>query len=256
MPKVIKKKIVKKTGLEEDEVKGAVIRSLDKIRQKKKGLIYAVSALGVIIVLSIALMFYFSSTKEKAFILEKDAYNFYHNIDLKNPLPETERWKKSLELFQRAIEIKPTPVAQFYVGNCYFNLGDYNNAIKSYLKFIDTYKGEEEMLPLVYQKLAAAYIKTGKGDEAVKTLESLARLKDGIFKDTALILEARYYESAGKNEEAMKKYKELVKDFPSSTWSAEAKAKTETKDKSGPGQAGQQNIKPVEPPQPVPQGQK
>ncbi len=255
MPKAIKKKIVKKTGLEEEEVKGAVIRSLDKIRQKKKGLIYAISALGVIIVLSIALMFYLSSTKEKAYTLEKDAYNFYYNIDLKNPLPETERWKKSLELFQKAIGIKSTPVAQFYMGNSYFNLGDYNNAIKAYLKFIDKYKSEEEMLPLVYQKLASAYIKTGKGDEAVKTLESLAKFKDGIFKDTALILEARYYESAGKNEDAMKKYKELVRDFPSSTWGAEAKAKTEMKDKPWPGQVGQENVKPAESAQPIPKPQ-
>ena len=256
MPKVIKKKVVKKTGLEEEELKGAVIRSLDKIKQKKRGLIYAVSALGVIIILTVVLMVYFSSIKEKAYILEKDAYNYYYNIDVKNPLPETERWKKSLELFQKAIGIKPTPLAQFYVGNCYYNLGDYNNAISTYLKFIDKYKGEEEMLPLVYQKLAAVYIKTGKSDEAVKTLQALAQFRDGIFKDTALILEARYYESAGRNEDAMKKYKELVKDFPSSPWGAEAKAKTEMKDKAGPGQVGQESVKPAEPAQPIPQGQK
>jgi len=249
MPKSIKKKVVKKTGLEEEEVKSAVLRSLDKIKEKKRALIYTVSALGGIIILVIVLLFYFSSVKEKAYAFEMDAYNYYYNINLKNPLSEVERWKKSLDLFQKAIETKPTPWAQFYVGNCYSNLGDYNNAIKAYLIFIDKYKNEEEVLPLVYQKLVANYIKAGKGDEAIKTLNALAQFKNGIFKDTALIFEARYYESAGKKEDAVKKYKELAKDFPASPWNAETKAKTEMKEKAGTGQVSQGNEKSGESPQ-------
>ncbi len=80
------------------------------------------------------------------------------------------------------------------------------------------------MLPLVYQKLASAYIKVGKDDEALETLDTLSKFKGGIFRDTALILEARMYEAAGKHEDAVKKYSELVKDFPFSPWSTEANA--------------------------------
>ena len=246
MPKSIKKKIVKKTGLEEKEVKSAVIHSLDKIKEKKRALIYTVSAVGGIITLVIALLLYFSSVKEKAYAFEMEAYNYYYNINLKNPLSEVERWKKSLELFQRAVETKPTPWAQFYVGNSYSNLGDYNNAIKAYLIFIDKYKNEEEVLPLVYQKLVANYIKAGKGDEVIKTLNALAQFKNGIFKDTALIFEAQYYESAGKQEDAVKKYKELIKDFPLSPWGAEAKARTEMKNKLESSQVNKENEKPAE----------
>lgn len=225
MPKAIKKRVTKKVGLKEEEVKSTAVYSLNLLKEKKKVFIYILLALVISVILTIAFIFYSSSVKKKAYAFEREAHSYYYNINLKNPLTDEERWKKSLELFQKAIEVKSTPLKQFYIGNCYFNLGDYNNAIKAYLKFIGKYKNEQEILPLVYQKLAAAYIERGKSDEAIKTLDTLARFRNGIFKDTALILEARHYEATGRPEDAMKKYKELVKDFPSSLWAAEAKAK-------------------------------
>jgi len=224
MPKPIKKRIEKKVVPEEEEVKGMVRRVLNAARERKKVLIYISSVLGVILILSIAGLIYLSSIKGKAYLFEKEAYNYYYNTNLN----EEERWRKSLELFQKAVETKATPIVQFYIGNCYFNLRDYDNAVKAYLRFIDKYKNEEEIVPLVYQKLASSYMELGKGDEAINTLNDLAKFKNGIFKDTALILEARHYESTGRSEEAIKRYKELISSFPSSPWSAEAKTKVET----------------------------
>jgi len=230
MPKPIKKRIEKKAVIEEEEVKGIVTHALETIKERKKGLIYISSVVGVILILFVAGLIYLSSIKEKAYSFEKEAYSYYYNTNLN----EEERWKKSLELFQKAIEIKSTPVVQFYIGNSYFNMRDYDNAVKAYLKFIDKYKNEEKILPLVYQKLASSYKELGKGDEVIKTLNDLAKFKNGIFKDTALILEAQYYESQGKSEEAIKRYKELVNSFPSSPWSVEAKAKIETQNQGLP----------------------
>jgi len=227
MPKAIKKRVTKRTGLKEEKVKSKAIETFTLLKEKKKFLIYALSALVLAVILVIGLIFYSSSIKKKAYAYERDAYNYYYNINFKNPIPEEERWKKALELFQKAIEVKSTPSAQFYIGNCYFNLGDYGNAIKAYNKFIDKYKSNEEILPLVYQKLALVYIENGRDNEAIKTLNTLAQFKNGIFKDTALRLEAWYYETKEKHEEAVKKYQELIRDFPLSPWSAEAKARIE-----------------------------
>lgn len=230
MPKPIKKKVSKKARLKEAEVKSRVHDTINFLRGRRKVLTYALSALALIVILTVVFIFYSFSLKKKAHAFEREAYNYYYDINIKNPLPGEARWKKSLELFQKAMEVKSTPVAQFYIGNCYFNLGDYNNAIKAYIRFTDKYKNEQEILPLVYQKLALAYIKNGKGDDAVKTLKTLAQFKNGLFKDTALSLEAQYYESTGKPEDALKKYKELLENFPSSPWSAVAKTKIETEE--------------------------
>lgn len=231
MPKPIKKKVTKKKKIDEGELKGAAVHTFNLLKEKKRILIYSLSALGVVIVLAAILAFYVSSTKKRAYAFEKDAYNYYYSINLKNSLTDKERWEKSLELFQKAVKIKSTPAVQFYIGNCYFNLGDYGNAINAYLGFIDKYKDNQDMLPLVYQKLSSAYMRNNKNEDAIKTLNALAQLRNGIFSDTALILEARYYEVTGKHEDAMKKYKELVNDFPLSLWSNEARAKIEIEGK-------------------------
>ncbi|MBI4698031.1 MAG: tetratricopeptide repeat protein [Nitrospirae bacterium] len=233
MPKVIKKKIVKKVKLQEEEVKSAAMRSLDLIKERKKTAVYVLAGFVIAVVLIAGLMFYFSSAESKARTLAKEANDYYYNINLKTPMPETERWKKSLDLFQRSIASKATPSAQYYLGNCYANLGDHDNAVKAYLTFLDKYKSAREIMPLVYQKLAVSYIRLGKGDDAIKTLNKLAEFENGIFKDTAMVLTARYYDTTGKQEEALKKYKEIVKDYPSSPWSIEANARIDRDKVSG-----------------------
>ncbi|MEF9475554.1 MAG: tetratricopeptide repeat protein [Candidatus Mariimomonas ferrooxydans] len=247
MPKAIKKKVTKKVGLKEDEVKSVAARSLVIIKEKKNIFVFSLSALCIVVISIIFFMLYFSSVKEKAYSFEREAYNYYYNVNLKAPLADRERWMKSLELFQKSIAVKSTPTAEFYSGNCYFNLGDYENAIGVYSKFIDKYKKEGLILPLVYQKLASAYIKKANYDEAVKTLNALAQFKNGIFKDSALIFEARLYEAAGKHEDSMTKYREIVNDFPFSIWTAEATAKIGVEEKNGPGISEEENTAPVEP---------
>jgi lipopolysaccharide biosynthesis regulator YciM len=229
MPKPIKKRVKKKIGLEEEEVKSRALETIRLLQQKRKVLIYVVVVFGILSILAASMIIYSSYLKKRAYDLELEGYRYYYNLNLTSPMSDEQRWKKSLELFQKAVNIKSTPVAMFYIGNCYFKLGDYNNAIKEYNRFIDEYRDNEEILPLVYQKLASAYIKIGKDDDALKTLSSLAQFKKGAFRDTALILQARYYESKGEIEEAQKRYEELVRDFPLSPWGLEARRKLEVK---------------------------
>lgn len=225
MPKIIKKRMTKKTGLQEEQVKSAVDHFKDVIKERKRISTYILAALSVAVI-SAGLFFGYSfSVDKKAYSVEKEAFDYYYNVDLKPPVTDEVRYKKSLELFKKRIEIKPAPVAQFYIGNCYFSLGDYDSAIKSFSEFIDTHRDNEEVLPLVYQKLASAYFKKGENDQAIKALEALGQFKNGAFKDNALILMAMHYESSGKTEEAMGKYKELIKNFPGSIWVTEAQRK-------------------------------
>jgi tetratricopeptide (TPR) repeat protein len=225
MPKPIKKIIVKKTTIQEDEVKSILMRTLDAANERKKHLIIAMAAVVGIVALYIIFSIYAASSKEKAYALETNAYNYYYGIDIKESMTEKERWGKALNLYKQSVETKATPTARFYLGNCYYNLGDFDNSIKEYTAFIDKFGSQKEILPVVYQKLASAYSKKNNNAKAIETLDKLAQMNNGIFKDTALALQARYYETAGESGKAMEKYKELVKLFPSSSWSAEAKGK-------------------------------
>lgn len=230
MPKAIKKRVIKKIEAEE-EVKGFIRHTTDFISQRKKLLILISSVLVIVIAITITFILYTIHLTKKAYSLQREADNYYYNINLETPFIEEERWEKALELYQQSLKIKSTPLVQFYIGNCYYRLNDFNNAAKAYTLFINKYTHEEGLLPLVYQKLSSSYIKSGKSEEALKTLQTLKNFKNGAFKDTALIEEARLYEEIGRAEDAKKIYREIVKGFSSSPWSNEAKSKTETREK-------------------------
>jgi len=230
MPKAIKKRVIKKIEAEE-EVKGLIRCTTDFIRQRKKLLILISSVLVLVIAITITFILYTIHLGKKAYLLQREADNYYYNINLKIPFIEETRWKKALELYQQSFKVKPTPLVQFYIGNCYYKLDDFDNAVKAYTLFINKYTDEEGLLPLVYQKLSSSYIKSGKSQEALTTLQTLKNFKNGAFKDTALIEEARLYEEIGRDEEAKKIYGEIVKGFSSSPWSNKAKSKIETKEK-------------------------
>lgn len=226
MPKPIKKRISKKTVLKEEEIKGSFTQILEFIKEKKKVFLSVTAVIIGVIVLSIIAIYYNSTLKDKAYRLETEAYNYYYAIDLKENISEEERWKKALELYKKSVETKVSPTALFYLGNCYYNLSDYAKAIEEYERFIKRFNNEKELLPVVYQKLSSAYLNKGDSDKALSTLNRLAELNNGIFKDTALILEARYYERKGDSDKAKERYKEIVEKFPNSPWINEAKMRT------------------------------
>jgi tetratricopeptide (TPR) repeat protein len=226
MPKIIKKKPVKKkTAQDTEEVKSAALHALDAIKGRQRQVIIIISIIAAIAIIFSAFTLYHSSQNKEARALEIEADSIYYSDKSNNSLPETEKWKKALELYKKAVDIKATPTALFSLGNCYYSLGDNENAIKYYNMFADKFSNDYVILPLVYQKLASAYFKTGKNDKGLETLANLAKIKNGSFRDTALSMEAKHYETLGDTVKAQEKYRALVSEFPNSPWSAEAAAK-------------------------------
>lgn len=236
MPKIIKRKPARKKPVQENEVKSAALEALDKIKERQKQVIITASVVIAIVILYASFAIYSSSMKNKAYSLEKEANKYYYGEMPDKSMSDEDKWKKALELYKKSINLKPTPSALYYAGNCYYNLKDYNNAIEEYSRFSDKFSSNKAILPLVYQKLSSAYFMTNQNDKALNTLGKLAGVDDGIFKDTALILEARYYEGTGEKEKALAKYREIVSGFPVSVWSSEANSKVtaeEAKNQAG-----------------------
>jgi len=236
MPKVIKKRPAKKKPVQENEVKSAALEALDKIKGRQKQVITGAAIVIAIIVLLVAYMIYSSSASSKAYALEMEAYNYYYGQTADKSMSEVQRWKKALELYKQSVNAKVTPSALFYTGNCYYNLKDYDNAIKEYSRFADKFSRDKRILPLVYQKMSSAYLRTNQKDKAINVLGKLSGIDNGIFKDTALVLEARLYDEAGDKGKALEKYKEIITGYPASPWSTEASARVsaeEAKNQSG-----------------------
>jgi tetratricopeptide (TPR) repeat protein len=225
MPKIIKKKVADKKTVQEKEVKGFALDALDVVKERQKQFVIVGVVVTAILALYITFSMYSSYVEADAVNIENKAKNYYYGNIVEVSMSDEERLHKALEIYKESVDIKVTRTALYNLGNTYYKMGDYANAIKQYDLFVNKFSGNPELLALVYQKIAASYIRSGQKDKAFEALRKLAKTGSGIFKDTALVLEARYLEIAGDTEKSLEKYLELAAEFPDSVWSGEAASK-------------------------------
>lgn len=113
-------------------------------------------------------------------------------------------------------------IAEFYIGNTYASMGQPDAALKEYEAFTKKHGGETFLMGMVYQRMGYAYLAVGKGDEAAKAFGKAEALSGT---GAATLELARLYERSGNSQEALKKYKAISDDLPSSAWASEARAK-------------------------------
>jgi predicted negative regulator of RcsB-dependent stress response len=229
MPKPIKKRISKRPTLDtEAEVKEKFSSLKDTIRERKKTAVTYGSVFVIAILTVVGFLLYSYNTRQRATELEHEAYKIYYSASPQG-VNKMERVTKALDLFKKAYDTSKTPISLFYIADCYYELGRYDEAIKTLEGFTGRYSSDEHLAPLAYQKMAMAYIVKGDMNGALKTLDALYNLKSDMYKDFSLIESAKLLEKAGKTDEAKKKYDELVKKFPNSPFVEEAKAKLQEK---------------------------
>lgn len=228
MPKPIKKRVSKKTASAEADVKDKLVILKDKIKERQKtALKYGAGALAVFIVI-VSFLIYSYSSQKKAKGLEYEAYKIYYNTQIQGVNKE-EQYKKALDTFRKAYDTRKFPISLLYIAGCYYELGKYDDSLKTLKDFTRRYSNEDRFVPLAYQMMAMAYIKKGDSNEAMKTLDALYNLRGDIYKDFALIEYGKLLEKQGNLDEAKKKYKELTIKFPNSPFLEEAKIKLSEK---------------------------
>ena len=228
MPKQIKKRIPKKTVTSEADVKNKLAGLKDTLKERKKTVLTYGAGILVILMVIVSFLVYNYTSQKKAKIFEYEAYKIYYNTPAQSVTKE-EQYKKALDIFKKAYDTRKSPTSLFYIAACYYEIGKYDDALKTLKDFTQRYSKEDRFVPLVYQKIATVYLKKGDINEAMKTLDTLYSLNSDIYKDLALIEYGRLLEKAGKIEEAKKKYKELTTRFPNSPFMDEAKAKLSEK---------------------------
>jgi len=231
MPKQIKKRPSKKSARTEEDVKDKLVAFVDTIKaRQKRFVIYGVVVL-VIIIAVIGVFVYSFHARKTAMQLSYKAYTVYYNKYQQSPLTEQERYEEALRLFTQAYETKKSPRDLFYIASCYYDLGRYDDALKTLKDFITRYSNEDSMIPLAHMKLSQVYQHKGNTEEALKTLENFSHFKHDIFKDFALMESGRLLEKEGNVEEAKNKFQELTTRFSHSPFFEEAQSKiTEKKD--------------------------
>lgn len=228
MPKVIKKKTAKPTKTEEG-VKNVLHNTKEFISEKQRILFPAVIALVVIAVAVAGFLIYRSNVRNQAAALEYEGYKIYYGLYQKQPFQKEERYQKALEKFRKAYDAHTSPFSLFYIAGCYYNLGKYDDALKTLKELNERFPDDERFVPLSYYKMAVITLRKGDREGYLKLLDILYNYRTSSFKDLALVESARMLEAMGKKEDAVKKYEELTKNFPESPFAEEAKAKLREK---------------------------
>jgi len=227
MPKAIKKKIIKTSS--ETDTAETLSKLKKSAEERKRFLLTALSAILAVAVAVGGFLLYSNTQKKNAQKLEYEGYKAYYGLYQKQPVLMEERYKKAEELFRKAYNTKKSPVSLYYIANCYYELGKFDEALNTLKELNLKFPDDEKFVPLSYYKMAMINLKKGSAEEALKSFAVLYNYKTGTYKDLALIESGKILEAQGKAEEARKKYEEVVKDFPQSPVAEEAKARTEKK---------------------------
>lgn len=223
MPRAIKKKASKKDS-PEVEIASVLENMKDTLKKKQKMVLtYSLIAASAVLVLAV-IIYYQHTADQQSREIESRAYNVYYNLYQKKSMSKQEQYQQALDLFQQAYNKQKSPRVLLYIASSYFELEKYDDSLKTLNTFTKKHANAKDMLPIVYQRIAAIQLIKGDKEAALKTLDSIYK-SEGIFQDYALIESGRILEKDGKKEEATAKYKELTLKFPGSPFTEEAKTK-------------------------------
>lgn len=108
---------------------------------------------------------------------------------------------------------RPGKLAALYAGICYYNMADYEMAVK-YLK---KYKANDlNIAPAATMKLGDAYAQLGETDKAASTFMEAARSKNKVIAPIALKKAGIAYMTLDNNKAAFKAFKQIRDNYPQS----------------------------------------
>lgn len=195
----------------------------------KENLRYLVITLAVLLAIAIAYAAFIIKARiddDKAGRLEYDASRYYFGSGREKTGQDL---KKAVDIYQKIVtdykKSSSGPIAYYYLGNVHIELKEYDAAIRAYKGFIERYPNRRDLIPLVYQRLGYAYLAKGDNQNALDSFNRAAGLEYAKNRDQSLFESGRILEMMGKKDEAIKKYEEIVKNFPSSIYTAEAQVK-------------------------------
>lgn len=173
----------------------------------KKAIIAGVAAVIVIIVGIILFNNYYLAPREDAASTE---------LAKSQELFNNQQYEQALPGFQKvASDYSSTDagnLAQLYIGICQANLGKWQEAVNALENFSG--KGDQMISPAAEGALGNAYANLNQLDKAVDHLKKAAKMADNnSLSPTFLIQAGEILESQGKNEEAVKLYKEVKEKY-------------------------------------------
>ncbi len=223
MPKTIKKRAAKKPD-NEGSLAESVTDMRKKLKESQRTLVYSFLVCAAVIIAAGSFFFYYRANAAKAAEMQYEGYKIFSGTTTEPYASPQDRFKAALEKFRSSYAEKNNPTVLLYIANCNYELGNFDEAIKTLNELTNRYS-DSKITSLAYYKLAMTYIRKGDLNSALNTFNTLSSIKDAPLVDMALFESGKVLESMGKTEEAKNKYKELINKFPKSPLLNAAKAR-------------------------------
>lgn len=224
MPKPIKKRTEKKSSTTEEGLRETVVDIRQRLKERQRTLVYAVTIFVALAISITGFAVYKKTSSNKALELELEGYKLFHGDYQARLIPPAERYKQALDMFKKSYATRKRPDALLYIANCQYELGNYDESIKT-LKELNNQFSDPKIISLSYYKMAMSYLKKGDMDNALVSLKSILNIKDIPLQDLALLETGKILELSGKTEDAKNKYRELINKFPKSALLNDAKTR-------------------------------
>ena len=195
--------------------------------EEHRGLVWGGILLVVVLIGGLITLNWLSYQKqEEAWELQGKAQHVY----LDRPLDDIEKGKTNIQrasgMFHDILKQYPaTPsakISSFLLGNSLMDAQNFEGAIEAYTSFVQEHAQDPILVGLVQQRLGLAQLLNGNREAAVSAFDAVLGNPHALNKDQVLFELAKLAESEEKNDEAVKRYKQLIQEFPLSPFSSEA----------------------------------
>ncbi len=195
--------------------------------EEHRGLVWGGILLIVVLIGGMVMVNWLSNQKqEEAWELQGQAQQLY----LTRPLDDVDKGKSNIQqalgMFQDILSRYPgTPsakVSSFLLGNSLMEEENYQGAIEAYTSLVQTHSQDQLLVGLVQQRLGFAQLLSGNREGAMKAFDAVLGNPQALNKDQVLFELAKLAESEEKTDEAVKRYTQLMQEFPLSPLSTEA----------------------------------
>ncbi|MFQ6079091.1 MAG: tol-pal system YbgF family protein [Thermodesulfobacteriota bacterium] len=135
--------------------------------------------------------------------------------------PSSEGYQEAVDELKRIQREYPhtdvVGLAQLQLGQGFLNSKQYDKAVQTYRKFLDSDPRERLYRLLALQNLGYAYEGQGDYQGALDSFQSLLAKGESFLQPWGYLNVSRCYEKLGKREEALKTYRAFLEKFPDST---------------------------------------
>lgn len=208
------KKVTEKHD-EFENVEHALTSSEAFIEKYQKQILYGLGAVAVVVVAILAINNFY--VKPRANEAANEMYKsqlFFSQDSFKLALEGDGVESIGFEAISSDFSLTPSGnLAKAYAGICYYNLGDYEQAVK----FLNAYDGDDQYFSVtVTGMIGDCYAELGDNDKAIQYFEEAAASENDVLTPYYLKKAAILLEVAGEKEKALENYLNIKDNYPMS----------------------------------------